>query len=48
MADSTAPATAAPAAVTKPVKPDADAFNEQLGKAEKDYQEAMTKYVCAL
>ncbi|KAK0714596.1 hypothetical protein B0H67DRAFT_216138 [Lasiosphaeris hirsuta] len=45
MADSTpVAAAAAPAAPVKPVKPDTDLFNEQLGKAEKEYQDAMTRY----
>ena len=47
MADSTAAAPVpAPAATTRPVKPDVDLFNEKLGKAEKEYQEALAKYVC--
>ncbi|KAK3956179.1 hypothetical protein QBC32DRAFT_203530 [Pseudoneurospora amorphoporcata] len=43
MAESQTPATA-PAATTKPVKPDQDAFNEKLAQAEKEYQEALKKY----
>lgn len=46
MAESQTPA-AAPA-VTKPVKPDQDAFNEKLAQAEKEYQEALKKYVSPL
>lgn len=47
-----APAPAAAAAadkkkvVEKPEKPNTDLFNEQLAKAEKEYQEAFAKYVC--
>ncbi len=29
----------------KPEKPNADLFNEQLAKAEKEYQDAFAKYV---
>ncbi|KAK0718189.1 hypothetical protein B0T26DRAFT_752143 [Lasiosphaeria miniovina] len=44
--DATAAATAAAAAGAslKPVKPDTDLFNEQLGKAEKEYQDVMARY----
>lgn len=51
MADTaTAPAPAPAAAdkkkqIEKPEKPNADLFNEQLAKAEKEYQEAFAKYV---
>lgn len=44
MAESQTPA-AAPAATTKPGKPDQDAFNEKLAQAEKEYQDALKKYV---
>ncbi|KAK3940693.1 hypothetical protein QBC46DRAFT_122558 [Diplogelasinospora grovesii] len=44
MADSDAPAAAAGAAATKPVKPDSDAFDEQLAKAKKEYDAVMEKY----
>jgi len=47
MADSTA-AAAATAASTRPTRPDTDLFNEKLGKAEKEYQDVMTKYVSAV
>lgn len=42
-------ATAATPAV-KPQKPNVDLYNEQLAKAEKEYSEAMAKYVshCAV
>ncbi|KAK0619907.1 hypothetical protein B0T14DRAFT_431864 [Immersiella caudata] len=43
MADSTAPA-AAPAASIRPTKPDQALFEEKLTKAEKEYQDVMTKY----
>jgi hypothetical protein len=43
MSDSTA-AAATPAA-TKPAKPDADLFNEQLGKAEKEHSDALARLV---
>jgi hypothetical protein len=46
MADSTATPAAA-AATGKPVKPDADLFNEQVGKAENEYNEAMARFVSA-
>ncbi|KAI0971502.1 hypothetical protein F4678DRAFT_86707 [Xylaria arbuscula] len=50
MADAaTAPAAAAPAAadkkkIEKPEKPNAELFNENLAKAEKEYQDSMAKY----
>lgn len=44
MADSTATPAAAAATNSKPVKPDADLFNEQLGKAEKEYNDALARY----
>lgn len=49
MAESQTPA-AAPAATTttKPVKPDQDAYNEKLAKAEKEYQDALKQYVSPL
>jgi hypothetical protein len=47
MADSTPPA-AAPAASTRPTKPDQALFDEKLAKAEKEYQDVMTKYVRAV
>jgi chromosome segregation ATPase len=43
MADSTTPA-AAPAASTRPTKPDQALYDEKLAKAEKEYQDVMTKY----
>jgi len=47
MADAKDAPAAAPAAAanTKPVKPDVDAFNEQLAKAEKEHKDAMAQYV---
>jgi len=49
MAETTTASTAAPAAATadkrKPEKPNAELFNERLAKAEKEYQDAMAKYV---
>ncbi|KAI1809443.1 hypothetical protein GGS20DRAFT_298708 [Poronia punctata] len=49
MADTaTSPAPAAPAAAAsdkkKPEKPNQELFNEQVAKAEKEYQETMVKY----
>ncbi|KAK5653881.1 hypothetical protein OQA88_7806 [Cercophora sp. LCS_1] len=44
MADSTPAATATPAVATKPTKPDADLFNENLAKAEKTFQDVMAKF----
>ncbi|KAI1105813.1 hypothetical protein F4804DRAFT_97103 [Jackrogersella minutella] len=45
MADVAAAPAAAPAAdKKKPEKPDVDLFNEQLAKAEKEYQESFAKY----
>ena len=52
MAETVAAPTPAPAAadkkkaVEKPEKPNVDLFNEQLAKAEKEYQDAFAKYVC--
>ncbi|KAK3318321.1 hypothetical protein B0H66DRAFT_556823 [Apodospora peruviana] len=43
MADTSA-ANAAAAAPVKPTKPDADLFNEQLAKGQKEYDDAMTRY----
>lgn len=40
-----APASADKKKFEKPEKPNADLFNEQLAKAEKEYQEAFAKYV---
>ena len=40
-------ATAAPAANLKPSKPDQDLFNKSLEKAQKEYDDAMTRYVSA-
>lgn len=44
-----APATAPAGEKKRPEKPDVDLFNEQLAKAEKEYQESFARYVsCAL
>lgn len=32
----------------KPERPNADLFNEQLAKKEKEYQDAFARYVCPL
>lgn len=53
MAETTAAPDAAPAAdvgtaasaAAKPLKPNQELFNEEVAKAEKEYKEAMTKYV---
>ena len=47
MAESQSPA-AAPAAITKPVKPDQDEYNKNLAVAEKEYQDALKQYVSPL
>lgn len=44
--ESTAP-VAAPAASTRPAKPDDDLFKENVAKAEKEYADAIGKYVCS-
>jgi hypothetical protein len=46
MADSTTAAPAAAAApAARPTRPDEALFNENLKKAQKDYDDAMTRYV---
>lgn len=46
MAEVTSVPAAAPAVEKKkPEKPDADLFNEQLAKAEKEYKDSFAKYV---
>lgn len=44
--ESTAP-VAAPAATARPAKPDDDLFKENVAKAEKEYADAIGKYVCS-
>ena len=47
MADSEKPAAAAPAAAApaKATRPDEALFNENLKKAQKEYDDSMTRYV---
>lgn len=45
MADSEQPTTTAPAAAVKPTRPDEALFNENLKKAQKEYDDAMIRYV---
>ncbi|KAH8912828.1 hypothetical protein BR93DRAFT_114344 [Coniochaeta sp. PMI_546] len=44
MADSEPTTTAAPAAAARPTRPDEALFNENLKKAQKEYDDAMTRY----